>query len=349
MERVENDHAKCLFPPMTMILAGDVGGTKCNLGLFVKEGSVLRPVFQRRLATGNYTGFESLIADFLKQAAVPGESPPGQAIEAAGFGLAGVVVDGCLHAENLRWALDVPSLTKKLSLKNIVLLNDLTATAFSLDRLPSTDFVVLNQGTPEKNATRAVIAAGTGLGEAILFWDGHEYRVERAEGGQADFAPRTDREIQLLHQLMSRLPHVSREEILSGRGFRRIHEFLNPSVHHVSFDSEGNAASEITQQGFARSCPVCVETLAFWIELYGAMAGNFALQTLALGGIYVAGGIATKILPKLQEGTFFQAFCGKSKLAPVLARIPIWVVVNEDAPMWGAAYQALISTASPKI
>jgi glucokinase len=335
---------------MTMILAGDVGGTKCNLGLFLKEGTQLRAVFQRRLATRNYSGFESLIADFLEQAAAPGASTPRQAIDAAGFGLAGVVVDGCLHAENLLWALDVPALTKKLNLKNVVLLNDLTATALSLDRLPLSDFVLLNQGTPEPNATRAVIAAGTGLGEAILFWDGHEYRVERAEGGQADFAPRNEREIQLFLHLRNRLSHVSCEEIVSGRGFRRIHEFLNPSVHHASFDSpEGNAAVEITQQGLAQSCSVCVETLAFWIELYGALAGNFALQTLALGGLYVAGGIATKILPKLREGSFFQAFCGTSKLASVLARIPIWVVVNEDAPMWGAAYQAFISAGPSEI
>jgi glucokinase len=336
-----------LVTPMTMILAGDVGGTKCNLGLFLKEGTQLRAVFQRRLVTRNYSGFESLIADFLEQAAaVTGASTPRQAIDAAGFGLAGVVVDGCLHAENLLWSLDVQALTKKLNLKNVVLVNDLTATALSLNRLPSSDFVLLNHGAPEKNGTRAVIAAGTGLGEAILFWDGREYRVERSEGGQADFAPRNEREIQLLLHLKSRLAHVSCEEIVSGRGFRRIHEFLNPSVRHISFDNpEGNAAGEITQLGLAESCPVCVETLAFWIELYGAMAGNFALQTLALGGLYVAGGIATKILPKLREGSFFQAFCGKSKLAPVLARIPIWVVMNEDAPMWGAAYQALTSLA----
>jgi len=329
---------------MTMILAGDVGGTKCNLGLFLKEGPALRPVFQRRLATRNYAGFENLIGDFLEQAALLDDSTLGQAIDAAGFGLAGVVVDGCLHAENLRWALDVPSLTRKLSLQSIVLLNDVIATALSLDRLPSRDFVLLNQGTPEQNATRAVIAAGTGLGEAVLFWDGQQYRAERSEGGQGDFAPRNEREIQLLRHLMGRLPHVSCEEIVSGRGFRRIHEFLNPSVRHVSFDiTEGNAAGEITQRGLARSCQVCVETLAFWAELYGAMAGNFALQTLALGGIYVAGGIAVKILPKLKDGTFFQSFCGKGKLARVLARIPISVVINEDAPVWGAAYQALIS------
>jgi glucokinase len=328
---------------MTMILAGDIGGTKCNLGLFLEEGPTLRSVFQRRLATRNYAGFENLIGDFLEQAALFGDGTMGQAIDAAGFGLAGVVVDGYLHAENLGWVLDVPALTRKLNLQSIVLLNDLIATALSLDRLPSSDFVLLNQGTPEQNATRAVIAAGTGLGEAVLFWDGQQYRAERSEGGQGDFAPRNEREIQLLHHLMGRLPHVSCEEIVSGRGFRRIHEFLNPSVHHVSFaSSEGNAASEITQRGLARSCRVCAETLAFWAELYGAMAGNFALQTLALGGIYVAGGIAVKILPKLKDGTFFRSFCGKGKLASVLARIPISVVVNEDAPVWGAAYQALI-------
>jgi glucokinase len=332
---------------MAMILAGDVGGTKCNLGLFLQEGSVLRPVFQRRLATRNYAGFEGLIGDFLEQAAGQGESTVGQVIDASGFGLAGVVVDGCLHAENLRWALNVPALAKKLNLKNIVLLNDLIATALSLDRLPSSDFVLLNQGTPEQNATRAVIAAGTGLGEAILFWDGQQYRAERSEGGQGDFAPRTEREIQLLHHLKRQMPHVSCEEIVSGRGFRRIHEFLDPSVGHASFDApEGNAAGEITQLGLAQSCPVCVEALAFWIEMYGALAGNFALQTMALGGIYVAGGIATKILPKLRDGAFFQSFCGKSKLAAVLARIPICVVVNEYAPMWGAAYQALITCQS---
>ncbi len=329
---------------MTLILAGDVGGTKCNLGLFLKEGPALRSVFQRRLATRDYTGFEDLIGDFLQRAVVLGEGAIGQAIDAAGFGLAGVVINGCLHAENLRWALDVSALTQKLNLKNIVLMNDVAATALSLDRLSSVDLVLLNQGSPEHYATRAVIAAGTGLGEAILFWDGTQYRVERSEGGQGDFAPRTEREIQLLIHLKSRLPHVSCEEIVSGRGFRRIHEFLDPSVHHQSFETpDGNSASEITQRGLAQSCVVCVETLAFWTEIYGAVAGNFALQTLALGGIYVAGGIAVKVLPKLKDGTFFLSFCGKSKLASVLARIPISVVVNEDAPVWGAAYQALIS------
>jgi len=327
---------------MAMILAGDVGGTKCNLALFRKDGSALRPVFQRRLATRGYSGFEDLVGDFLAQANRLGDSALEPTVEAAGFGLAGVVVDGCLHAENLRWSLDFSALRRKLNLKNIALLNDLTATAVSLSRLSANDFVVVNSGAPVPNATRAVIAAGTGLGQAILVWDGREYSVAQSEGGQADFAPRNEREIRLLNHLRLQLPHVSCEEIVSGRGFRRIHEFLDASIQHESFAiADGDSASEITQRAVSRSCPVCVETLNFWTEMYGAVAGNFALQTLPLGGVYVAGGIAPKILPKLADGTFFQSFCGKSKLASVLARIPVSVVVNEDAPVWGAAYQAM--------
>ena len=204
--------------------------------------------------------------------------------------------------------------------------------------------------TQDQNATKAVIASGTGLGQAILVWDGREYSVAQSEGGQADFAPRTEREIQLLSHLRKHLPHVSCEEIVSGRGFRRIHEFLDSTVQHESFETaEGDFASEITQRAVAQSCAICVETLNFWTEIYGAVAGNFALQTLPLGGIYVAGGIAPKILPKLADGSFFRSFCGKSKLASVLARIPVSVVVNEDAPVWGAAYQALTGGQSSAI
>ena len=332
-----------------MILAGDVGGTKCNLGLFLQEGLILRSVFQRRLATRDYAGFEDLVEDFLKQARAADANAKAPAVDAAGFGVAGVVAGGRHYSENLPWVVDVSALAHTLELKNVRLLNDLTATALSLERLSLNDFVSLNSGTPAHNATRAVIAAGTGLGEAILFWDGETYRVAPAEGGQADFAPRTEREIQLLSHLRVQLPHVSCEEIVSGRGFRRIHEFLNSGVRHASFESlegtlEGNAASEITQRALAQSCPVCVETLGFWTEIFGGVTGNFALQTMALGGIYIAGGIAVKILPKLQDGIFFKSFCGESKLAPVLARIPISVVVNEDAPIWGAAYEALMSS-----
>jgi glucokinase len=325
-----------------MILAGDVGGTKCNLGLFAKNGPTLRSVFQLRLSTRDYSGFEDLIGDFLHCAHSIDERVHPPKIEAAGFGLAGVVVDGSLHAENLPWVLDGAAIARKLHLNKVVLLNDLTATALSLEHLGSSDFAILNEGIPQPDATKAVIAAGTGLGEATLHWDGHQYRVAPSEGGQAEFAPRGDRQIQLLSYLNKHLPQVSCEDIISGRGFRRIHEFLDPSLRHASFDApDGDSAREITQRALEQSCPVCVESLTLWIETYGAEAGNMALRTVAFGGVYVAGGIAPKILSKLRDGSFFRAFCGKSKFAAVLARVPLSVVVNEDAPVWGAAYQAL--------
>lgn len=330
---------------LIMILAGDIGGTKCNLAIFREAGGfTLLPVFQRRYATRDFSRFEDVIAYFSRQAAEQGIDLTGDAITAAGFGVAGAVVDGRLHANNLPWELDPQALVRELgvNLESIVLLNDVAATAWSLDRLPNKDLAVLNQGVLQPNATRALMAVGTGLGEAHLLWDGQQYRVSPSEGGLAGFAPRTDREIQLLIHLKKRLPQVCCEDVLSGRGIRAIHEFLDPAIRHPSFDgADADPAREISEKACKHSCQVCVATLDLWTEAYGSEAGNLALRALAFGGIYVAGGIAPKILPRLKDGTFFRAFCDKTLLSPVLARIPIYVVLNEDAPVWGAAYQAL--------
>jgi len=328
-----------------MILAGDIGGTKCNLAIFrAADGAGLKPVFERRYSTRDFTRFEELIERFCRQAAESGANSASERIDAAGFGVAGAVVEGQLHANNLPWALNPPELARRLqvNLENIVFLNDVAATAWGLDRLPAKDLAVLNQGVLQPNATRALMAVGTGLGQALLVWDGRQYRVFPSEGGLADFSPRTDREIQLLIHLKKRLPNVCCEDVLSGRGIRAVHEFLDASVRHPSFEGSGaDPAREITQLASTYACPVCVATLDLWTEAYGAAAGNLALQALALGGVYVAGGIAPKILAKLKDGTFFRAFCDKTKLSPVLARIPVYVVLNENAPVWGAAYQAL--------
>src|SRR4029077_14854229 len=221
---------------------------------------------------------------------------------------------------------NLPELARRLEvgLENIVLLNDVVATAWSLDRLPAKDLAPLKQGVPQPNATRALMAVGTGLGEAFLVWDGRQYRVFPSEGGLAGFAPRTEREIGLLTYLKKRLPQVCCEDVLSGRGIRAIHDFLDAEVRHPSFDSPGgDAAREISDNACTQSCRVCVETMDLWTEAYGSEAGNLALRAMAVGGIYVAGGIAPKILAKMKDGTFFHAFCDKTKLAPVLARIPI--------------------------
>lgn len=326
-----------------MILAGDVGGTKCNLALFSEQGKRLRPVFELRFSSKDYAQFDDVVTDFLRQTA--GHCAP-EKISAAGFGVAGPVIGNRVKTTNLPWIVDAPSLAKKIGVTRVVLLNDLAATAHSVAHLETADQCVLHAGTPQEGANKALIAAGTGLGESILFWDGTRYKVMSTEGGHADFAPCTEREIELLRFLKKRAANVSRELVLSGRGFRSVHEFLNPTAKHSSFETpDVDPAPEITRNALEGSCPVCVETLAMWIEMYGSEAGNLALQSLALAGMYVAGGIAVKILPKLKEGTFFRAFCDKEKFRPVLERIPIVVVLNENAPLIGAAYEAL-ATAS---
>lgn len=332
-----------------MILAGDIGGTKCNLALFAEHAGKLQLAFQIRLPTRDFPNFAELMEKFFQLARESGALTSGDTIKAAGFGVAGAVLDGKLHTINIAWDMDTASLAETLHLhpKNIVFLNDLVATAFGVDKLSDSDFLMLNVAEPKKSANKALIAAGTGLGEAVLFWDGRRHLACASEGGAADFSARNERGIGLLHFLKQRMARVSCEEIYSGRGFRRIHEFLDPAVRHPVFDdSTADPAREITQNAIAESCPICVETLDFWMDAFGAEAGNLALRVLAYGGVYLAGGIALKILPKLKESTFCRSFADKAPLTTLVARIPIYVILNEDAPVLGAAYQAFDTLAA---
>jgi len=329
-----------------MILAGDIGGTKCNLALFEEHGPSLRLVAQRRYVTGEFASLEELAGKFLLECAAESSPIPNSKIAAAGFGVAGAMVDGRLVSNNIPWELTASALADGLSLdpEHLVLINDLVATAYGLVHLPPHDFLVLNSGVPQFNGNQALIAAGTGLGEAMIIWDGHQHRASPSEGGSADFAPRTYREIQLLQFLKTRLPRVSCEEIFSGRGFRKLHEFLNPAVVHPTFhEPEAASACEITQNALSEACPVCVEVLDWWIDAFGAEAGNLALRVLAYGGVYFGGGIVLKILSKLRQSSFCRSFADKGRLSAVLSNIPISVVLNEDAPLLGAAHQALVT------
>ena len=322
-----------------MILAGDVGGTKCNLALFSEKNGKLEFVFRQRFASKDFSKFELIVKEFTRQAA---PHLGDERIVAAGFGVAGPVINNRIHATNLPWVIDAEVLSSELEVKPIVLLNDLGATGHSLEHLPPEDFIVLNPGQAIPGGTRALLAAGTGLGESILFWDGARYQVVPSEGGHADYAPHSAQQIELLRYMSHRYPQVSWELILSGRGFRTLHEFLSPTVRHPVFDDpDADPAPFITKSGLDKSCPICVETVDLWTAIYGAEAGNLALKVLALGGVYVAGGIAVKILPKIQDGTFFGAFKDKWHFTEVLSNIPLSVVLNESAPLIGAAYQAL--------
>ena len=324
-----------------MLLAGDVGGTKATLLLFSEQESPTRPLFRARLATRDSSSIVELIQYFLKQAAQQGVV--GQ-LRRAAIACAGAVVEDRVVTNNLPWIVDRAVLAAGLGLNRgcTLLLNDLVAAAISLEHLPKEDFLPLNQAAPQERFPKALIAAGTGLGEALLFWDGSRYQVFPSEACLTDFAPRNDRELLLVHSLRQRMPHVCCEEIVSGRGFRAIHQIIFPGVQHAWFDDPSiDPAARITQQALEKSCDACIETLQMWTEAYAAEAGNMALRVLPFGGVYVAGGIALKILSKMKDGTFVRVFSDKAKLSTELSRIPIYVVLNEDAPALGAAYEAL--------
>jgi len=324
-----------------MILAGDIGGTKCNLALYDLRPDGYQKLVKHRYESGEFASFDEIIEKFLRQTKNETNNAGAGAIQAAGFGVAGPVIDRRVKATNLPWVVDSAALKKQLATDHVVLLNDLEATAYSVSLLQPSDISTLNRGVPSLKATQAMVAAGTGLGEAILFWVGDRYIVASSEGGHADFPPRTEREIELLRYMKKRNEFVSVELILSGRGFRTIHEFFDSSVRHPSFDEPGaDAAPEITRLGLAGQCGVCVQTLDMWVAMYGAEAGNLALKVLARGGMWIAGGIAVKIRKRMEDGAFFRAFCEKEKFAQLLAQIPIYMVLNEEAPLIGAMAQA---------
>lgn len=292
----------------------------------------MQRVHDQRLRSDAHRSFESLLQHFLE------ETRPGP-LAAACLGVAGPVVGDAVQATNLPWVIRAPALATLLGTSRVRLLNDMEATFAGIDQLGSEAFAVLQAGTAAA-ANQALIAAGTGLGQAFRVWLDGGYRVVATEGGHASFAPRNEQECALLHFVRTRkgLPWVSVEQLVSGRGFHVIHEFLDPSLSHPSFDHpEQDPAAEVTANALAARCPVCVAAVDLWITLYGAEAGNLALRTLARGGVFVAGGIAPKILPKLREGGFVRAFCEKGELGALLRQIPVWVVLDEEAPLKGAA------------
>jgi glucokinase len=314
-----------------VILAGDIGGTKTNLGLFDVQQEKLTRVADKRYPSREHKGLEEIVADFLRVT--------GAKATAAGFGIAGPVVDNRVRTGNLPWIVDGATMAKLLGLERVRLMNDLEAAAFGIGVMGPSDLETLHDGVSAPHAPRVVIAAGTGLGEAILFWDGAKHIPTATEGGHADFAPQTEQQADLWKFIRARSEFVSAELILSGRGFRTLHEFLNPAVRHPGFDDSAvDPAPEITRRALAKECPVCVAALNLWVEIYGSEAGNLVVRTVARGGAYVAGGIAIRILPLLKDGRFVAAFQHKEKMSDFLRQVPIHVVLDEECPLKGAAY-----------
>jgi glucokinase len=322
-----------------LVLAGDIGGTKTNLALFSVQGERLHSETFRSFPSKRYSGLEPVLQEFL--------SGDKHDIEAACFGIAGPVVDGKVKTPNLPWMVDGNGLSRSLKLNSVGLLNDLEATAYGIFTLDNEEFHSLNEGTMRHSGNKALIAAGTGLGQSILYDDGRHFRPLASEGGHGDFAPRNDLEIELLRYLIGRFRHVSYERVLSGPGLFNIYRFFKenrgleePKWLAERLSAEDDPSAVVTKAALANEAEICVKTLDLFVSVYGAEAGNLALRAKSVRGLYVGGGIAPKILDKLKDGTFMRIFVDKGRYTDLLAAIPVQVILNDHAALRGAAYYA---------
>ncbi|MCI0411079.1 MAG: glucokinase, partial [Acidobacteria bacterium] len=323
-----------------MILAGDIGGTSTRVALFEVEGGRLVSRVQTNFASAKYPGLEAILSEFLGANRIQ--------VEAACFGIAGPVRQGRVETPNLTWVVDARQLSHQLGLETVTLLNDLESTAYGIAVLGVADFAVLQDGAPIEQGSRAVIAAGTGLGEAALHWDGKLHRPFASEGGHADFAPRDELEADLLLHLRKRFGHVSYERVVSGPGLLNFYQFLRDSGR----GSEPEWLSErlrredpsavIATAAQEKSSDLCVLALERFVSSYGAEAGNLALKVLATGGVYVGGGIAPKILPKLKEPVFLESIVDKGRYRKLMESIPVKVILNDRTALLGAARHAAL-------
>ena len=337
-----------------MLLAGDIGGTKTNLAVYTPAGGRLgEPRLERTFPSGEYSSLEAIIHEFLQQ--VDGK------VEHAAFGVAGPVVDGSATITNLPWQMSEEQLSATLEIPSVQLLNDLEATAHSVPYLNATDLCTLNIGEPDPHGAVAIIAPGTGLGEAYITIDpAGRYTVHPSEGGHCDFAPTTAREIELLRYLLlhrgpvreehQRYAHVSYERICSGRGLPNIYAFLKEDglfepewlAERLSGVSEPTPIIVDAALDTAHPCEICQETLNVFVDILAAEAGNLALKVLGTGGVYLGGGIPPRILPSLQNGRFRKAFERKGRFGPLLSKMPVHVIQNPKAALLGAAYAGLV-------
>ncbi|MGB8064740.1 MAG: glucokinase [Candidatus Sulfotelmatobacter sp.] len=318
-----------------MILAGDIGGTHARLAYFQPQNGHLQLVSERVFPSREHKEFGEIVTRFVDDS---GTHP-----EAACFGIAGPVRNGRVETSNLPWIIEQSRLAKQIHLPATLLINDLEASAWGIGALTSADLVALNQVSGAPVGNQAVIAPGTGLGEAGLFWDGVRHHVFACEGGHTDFAPQDELQIELLRFLKARFGHVSYERILSGPGLVNGYEFLRDeqkgkeSPELAAAMKQGDAAAAISRAAMAGTDPLAERALDLWIRVYGAEAANLALKAMSTGGLFLAGGISPKILAKLQGPLFMQAFLDKGRMRPLVESMPVHVVTNDKAGLMGAA------------
>jgi glucokinase len=326
-----------------MIIAGDIGGTKTNIAMFEAPGGRLgRITVQQSFPSGGYDSLEAILADFIK-AHRPDE------VTGACFGVAGPVVRGRVEATNLAWKVSAESLARELGLPSVYLINDLEATAFGIGELKPEQLYTLNEGESDPAGHRGLIAAGTGLGMAGIFNAGSHYHPMPSEGGHMDFAPRNEREFEMLTYLGEKVGgRVSYERVLSGLGIFNIYSFLRdrgygeePAWLAEEIET-GDPTAAISRAALEGRCELAETTLHMFVEAYGAMAGNLALLLKATGGLYVGGGIAPKILDKLRDGTFMRNYVDKGRMSGLVMSIPVRVILDDKTALYGAGRRALM-------
>jgi glucokinase len=326
---------------MTMLLAGDIGGTKTNLAIYSAETGARKPLAEATFPSTLYPSMEALVRTFLSQTKLP--------VDRASFGVAGPVVAGQATVTNLPWNMNEEQLRESLNLSSVHLMNDLEAIARSISYLEPAELLILSKGQPIEHGNIAIIAPGTGLGEAFLTWDdGSHYHPHTSEGGHCDFAPTNEQEIGLLIHMRKKYDHVSYERVCSGIGIPNIYTYLRDSgfAEEPLWLSEKLSKSTdytpiIVDAALDQSSALCVATLNTFVEILGAEAGNMVLKVMATGGIYLGGGIPTRILPFLQSDIFMQAFLDKGRFVKLLNNVPIYVILNPGSGLLGAASYGL--------
>jgi len=321
-----------------MILAGDVGGTKVHLALYDFSNGKLQHTRDERYPAKDFGGLEEIVKEFLGT----------DQISSACFGVPGPVRDGRLRLTNLPWTLDSRELACDLKVQHVFLINDLEANGYGVAELSADQIYTLSEGHAGHVGNRALIAAGTGLGEGILAWNGRMHIPYPSEGGHVDYAPRNEEEIELLRFLKQKYNgRVSFERVVSGMGMTSIYEFLReikgveePKWLAEKIAEAGDPNSVITEMGLAAKSELCEKTLDMFVSAYGAEAGNLALKVLSVGGLYVGGGIAPRILEKLKDGTFMKAFTDKGRLSQLLVNMPVRIILESRAALMGAAAYA---------
>ncbi len=326
----------------TLLLAGDTGGTKIDMAIYSAREGLQAPLADITVRSADYPDLESAACAFVASAGVQ--------IDAAVFGVAGPVVEGRAIGTNLPWSLDEAALAQALGIQHVALLNDLQAIANAVPHLSAAELYTLNGAQPQEQGALAVVAPGTGMGQAFLTWERGRYRPHPSEGGHASFAPNTDLEVALLQYLRKRYEHVSVERVCSGRWMINLYEFLRDQGHALEpgwlaeqLEKAEDPTPVIVGAALAdeQPCALCQKTVQLFVRILGGAAGNLALTVMATGGVYLAGGMSLRLREAIANGPFMEAFCAKGRLSYMVERMPVHIVIHPQPGLLGAAAYGL--------